>query len=266
MDIVIVYHPKDILSLKHCVRGTKNIENVRNIYCVSKEHSGIIGTIFIDETIYPFSKKDIEGYVGPDRAGWYFQQLLKLYAYKYITGLSDTFLVLDSDAIFINPTKLIDIDGLPFYSYSRYLHRPYFEHLQKLLGLELQSEKSGVIHHMIFQKKYLMEIIEKVELIHSDVFWKSMMKCVSPNDYLQSGMSEYELYFNYMIKYHSDKIKIRHIPCKSIVEIDNFEFTDLEDLSRFKNECDILFAHTYLYKNLPKPPSIIRLVKSIFTT
>ena len=46
----------------------------------------------------------------------------------------------------------------------------------------------------------------------------------------KSGASEYEIYFNYMLKYHSDKIKIRKLNWKnanSIDEKENFDYISI---------------------------------------
>lgn len=245
MDIVIAYHEKDNHIINYCINGIKNIKNARRIYCISKQDYKIQGTVFINESIFPFSKQDIAKYVGEDRAGWYFQQLLKLYSYKYIENLSDTFLVLDSDIVFISPVQFLDENKLPLYGYGGEYWVPYFNHISKVIpGLTKQNNKSGICNHMVFQKKYISEIIEKVESLHSDIFWKIMMKYVDPTEYNRSGMSEYELYFNYMIKFHSDQIKIRELRWANIDAIEPCKLCELSSLS---DKFDFIAIHNYMF-------------------
>jgi hypothetical protein len=76
--------------------------------------------------------------------------------------------------------------------------------------------KSGICHHMLFNKNYVQEIFELVENNHSVPFWKVFILSVDEhtnNDIMatESGASEYELYFNYMVKNHLDKIFIRKL-------------------------------------------------------
>ena len=68
---------------------------------------------------------------------------------------------------------------------------------------------SGICHHMIFETKYTDEIISKIEKNHDDLFYNIFLKTVT--DINDSGASEYEIYFNYMLKYHPDKIQIRKL-------------------------------------------------------
>ena len=82
---------------------------------------------------------------------------------------------------------------------------------------------SGICHHMIFETKYINEIINIVETTHNDVFYNIFLKTVK--DKILSGASEYELYFNYMLKYNADKIKIRKLKWKNTNNIrDNYDY------------------------------------------
>ena len=75
--------------------------------------------------------------------------------------------------------------------------------------IKVYNDKSGICHHMIFEKKYINEIINKIENIHNDTFYNVFLKMVT--DVNDSGASEYELYFNYMFKNHNDQIELRQL-------------------------------------------------------
>jgi hypothetical protein len=69
--------------------------------------------------------------------------------------------------------------------------------------------RSGISHHMLFNKTIVKEMFDMVENKHHKPFWKTFMECVDEHN--DSGASEYEMYFNYMIQYHPDKIIIRNL-------------------------------------------------------
>jgi len=62
---------------------------------------------------------------------------------------------------------------------------------------------------MLFEKKYVNEIIDHIESLHNDSFWNVFFKMVDEKDVFDSGASEYEIYFNYMCRYHPEKIQLR---------------------------------------------------------
>ena len=253
IDIVIAYHPKDKKVIPYSVEGTKNIKNRNNIYIISSEDPKIEGTMFIDENTFPFKKDNIKEYFGEkdsSRAGWYFKQLMNLYAHRVITNITDKFLLLDCDTLFINEVSMIDEEGKSLYSTGSENHRPYFEHMKKLIpGLDRQiPEKSGIVHHLMVEKKYLDEIIQKVEEIHKKDFWKVMMELIDKNEIHGSGFAEYEIYFNYMLKYHPDKIKLRDLRWGNYNELpDNKNVNTIKDLIiKYKDKYDAISLHSYL--------------------
>jgi hypothetical protein len=75
---------------------------------------------------------------------------------------------------------------------------------------KVYPHKSGVTHHMMFQTKYVRELMDLVENFHGkNKFYEIFLECIDHSDI--SGASEYEIYFNYMLKYHPDEIKWREL-------------------------------------------------------
>jgi hypothetical protein len=220
-DIVIPVGPNDISVIKTQLEYTKkNIIGYRYIYLVSCDASlNIDNCITIDEKMFPFSINNVAEYHGKnERNGWYFQQLLKLYAGFIIPDIMDIYLVIDSDTFFLKPTAFISNDTKPkcLYNYGFEHHRPYFLHMNIMHEtLQKMINVSGICHHMIFEKVYVKEMMEMIEKKHSDLFWRIFLKMVSKKDVTGSGASEYEIYFSYMLFYHSDKIHIRELKWKN---------------------------------------------------
>ena len=62
---------------------------------------------------------------------------------------------------------------------------------------------------MIFEIKYINSLFRLIEEYHNKPFWVAFLDCVAGNN--GSGASEYEIYFNYMLKYYPNNIKIRNL-------------------------------------------------------
>lgn len=230
-DIVIPVGPNDINQINNQIEYTKkNVIGYRNIYIVSYDPKIILGgCIIIDESIFPFTINDVATYHGKhSRNGWYLQQLIKLYAGFVIPDILDTYLVVDSDTYFLKPTHFIE-DGKCLYNPGTEYHIPYFEHMKRLNNTfqRVDRSMSGISHHMIFQKKYIMEIIDLIELEHGRPFWIVFLEKVV--DIYDSGASEYEIYFNYMLWYNPDKIKVRRLNWMNVSDIN--QYFDLDYVS-----------------------------------
>ena len=216
-DIVIAVGPNDKSIIELQIKYTKkNIIGYRNIYLICYDPSiKIDGCITINENSFPFNIETVAKYHGKmKRNGWYLQQLLKLYAGKIIPNILDRYLVIDSDTFFLKPTTFVE-NNKCLYNYSIEYHKPYFQHMQKLDKnlIRIYKRKSGICHHMIFEKKYIDKLIYRIEKNHNELFYIVFLKKVTNKN--GSGASEYEIYFNYMLKYNPDKIKIRKLRWKN---------------------------------------------------
>jgi FkbM family methyltransferase len=248
-DVVIPVGPNDISVLEKQIEYTKkNIIGYRNIYLICFDPTIYIeGCITINENIFPFTLESVSTILGKaedngwriERNGWYLQQLLKLYAGKVIPGILERYLVIDSDTFFLKPTIFIE-NNKCLYNYSNEYHTPYFRHMNLLYdGLEkVDRSKSGICHHMIFETKYINELINIIEEKHNNKFYNIFLKLVleTNNEVKNTNCaSEYEIYFNYMLKYHSDKIIIRPLKwCNSsaLNDTNNYDYISCHWYSR----------------------------------
>lgn len=212
-DIVILVGPNDKDIIYKQIEYTKiNIIGYRNIYLICYDPTIIIdGCITINEQIFPFSLDTVSNFHGKlQRNGWYLQQLLKLYALLTIPEILERCLILDADTFFLKPTVFIN-NNKCLYNFGTEYHKPYFEHMLKMDEelIKIDYDKSGICHHMMFEKKYINNLINKIEENHNDKFYNVFLKMV--DNFTESGASEYEIYFNYIFKNYSDKIEIRQL-------------------------------------------------------
>lgn len=248
-DIIIPVGPNDLGIISQQIEFTKcNILFYRNIYIISSDPTlQLDGCTMILETTLPLTKEIVETFHGSRRRnGWYYQQLLKLYASKFIPDLLENYLVIDSDTFFIKPTVFIE-DGKPCYSIRRDFHSPYFTHMKSLHpSLEQITNASGIAHHMLFQKSFVTELIKKVEEYHNLPFYEVFLKNVilDTKNQEESGASEYEIYFNFILKNHRDEILVRPLT--------NIELPYTPDIKAciyslyFYDECDYVNFHWYM--------------------
>jgi hypothetical protein len=247
-DVVIPLGPNDVKYFRRQLKHTMNyVIGYRRIYVVAFDPD-VVSTsssttfdnsvdgasstdsspsddsvIIVSESVFPFSKNTVSVYHGANRRnGWYFQQLLKMYAWAYLDGLLDRYLVVDADTFFVNPTRFETSDGKCLYNFAREYHIPYFKHIARMSPVFTRTyELSGICHHMLFETCVVKEIIGQVEAAHKGKrFWEVFLECVDVGlrHGIGSGASEYELYFHYIMKTRLDDIEIRELVWDNVVE------------------------------------------------
>ena len=242
-DILIPVGPEDReIVIKQIEFTKKNIIGYRNIYLICYDPTITLdGCITINENIFPFTIDTVAKFHGKlSRNGWYLQQLLKLYAGIIIPNILDKYLVIDSDTFFLKPTTFIK-NGKCLYTYRCDGWDTYFAHMHKLVNFKNIEAKSGICHHMIFETKYVKELINMVENKHGDLFYNVFLKLVTEIN--ASGASEYEIYFNYILKNHKDQITIRKLEW---IDVSTFNMTTADDCTDVPY--DYVSCHWYARK------------------
>ena len=66
------------------------------------------------------------------------------------------------------------------YNYGTEYHKQYFYHMQKLDKDLIRNNRimSCICHHMIFDNKYIDELISKVEKNHNYLFYNVFLKTI----------------------------------------------------------------------------------------
>lgn len=246
IDFVIPCHPKDFPSLKLSVNGIKkNISAANRIFVITEKDPQIDGVIHVPEEIYyPHITKEKIHQIWESknprlayRAKWVYQQFVKLLSAKLIPELTDSFVVVDSDTIFVRDVSF-DINKF-YYCRAEEYHLPYLKPTKILLGIEDTIGFSSISHHMIFNKEKINEMISMIE---SRFDSKPFIECVlNILDYDEAScMSEWDLYANYMILNHPEMSEQRQLVWEDI------SFIPVEShLEEFKESCDFVCCHAY---------------------
>jgi hypothetical protein len=259
IDVVIACHDKDKKTLDLCIEGIKeNCKNIGRVIIISAKPLTDKAEWF-NETAFPFTKKEVALVIargdkkeaqkfsrhkgrGP---GWYFQQLLKLYAPFVIPDISSNVLVIDADTIFMNPTEFLNESGGGLFCVSsEQPQERYLKHAKRLVPSykRIYPEYYSVCHHMLFQKAILKDLFHTVEKYHDTSFWKAFCSCVDFEG--EQGASEYEIYYNYALR-HTDQVQIRGLKWTNSAHLDE------KDLFKKAGYHFVAF-HTYMRGKWPR--------------
>lgn len=214
-DIVIPVGPDELDIIYAVVAFAKvNIKGYRNIYLVScKEDLKVLDCITVSESIFPFSTASIQETVGESsRINWIYQQLLKLYAVNVIPDCLEDILVLDADVLILRELSFFENDK-PIFTVGHEYTVEYHTHSEKLhpsINRVIQ-QYSGVAHHMVFNRNYLLELFKLVEDYHKRDFLTVFLEVLDRSNMNDIRCSEYEIYFNFMCRYHTDDIFLREL-------------------------------------------------------
>ena len=245
-DVLIVCHEKDFNVLSICVEQIrKNFSKLNNIFILSNKNPNISKTIYISENRY-FPYINIEKIKkfykdnNPDllcRSGWIYQQILKLLSFKFIPELTDSYIVIDSDTLFLRD---IEFNTEKFYySITDEYHIPYLSTIKKLLNIDETIGFSTISHHSIFNKKFLNEMVNSIEKKFELNLIDCILKCIDTKEL--SSLSEWDLYANYMITNHPEICEQRQLKWKDINFIPNEN-----KLNEFKLSYDFVSCHSWL--------------------
>lgn len=139
--------------------------------------------------------------------GHCFQQLLKM-AFCYVNS-GEGYLVWDADTLPIRKMTFYNakIEKYIFYMKTEYV-KTYFDHLFKLLHIKKQINKSFISEHMYIQNDIMREIIELIDNnneVVGNTWWEKVIYAMDCGN----GMSEYEIYGNYVLFKYPEKYEMR---------------------------------------------------------
>ena len=263
--IIFNYHPKNIYV----------ITNPKDIKCLENECKkwNILETkiFFIDEDSffiknYNLSRKEIESYYTyidnkSREFGWWYQQILKLGAFKQIDNLSDPFVVWDSDLISLKKWEIFDKEEknykfaiLQERAKNEFNKNEYAKSIKNITGLEAIEpiiEGTFVPHHFVFHHKILDSFLHFIESYNSILpptdSWIKLIVSLSKKHY---RFSEYKCLATYMNKYFPDELLFYPY---NIFGKHGIRYRDSDEIiEKIKNYCNINETDNLCYKDFKK--------------
>jgi len=131
-----------------------------------------------------------------DRAGWYFQQFLKLgWAFR---STFKHYLVWDADTIPLRKIDFFDECDKVYFTPKDEYHVPYFTTLEKIFdgAVKKKTPYSFIAEHMMIDCQLMKEMIARIT--PEPLFWERIIDCISTSDLAGSGFSEFETFGNYV--------------------------------------------------------------------
>ena len=186
------------------------IDNIENIIFIDENQ------LFNGLDIQKIKKILIEKTKSDQRAGWYFQQFLKM-AYSFICE-DEYYLVWDSDTLPLKKIEFFSKSNNPFFSYKSFEKNDlvYFNTINKIFNynIKLNSEtKSYVVEHMLFKTEIMKELIFNIENnaeLEGNSFFEKILNSISKKHINLSGFSEFETYVAFTRKNYPDLYEFRH--------------------------------------------------------
>jgi Family of unknown function (DUF6492) len=133
------------------------------------------------------------------RNGWIRQQLLKLTACSYLDG--DNFLVIDSDTVLARELSFFEGSKQILWTADD-LVDDYHPFTQEMIGVVRRHPYSFVTHCMLFQRPLLLELQRVIEERFKVNWVDAILSSIRTGT--TAGMSEYELYAHFLLKYHPE--------------------------------------------------------------
>jgi hypothetical protein len=239
IDAMIPIGPNDLNTSILSARSVRSfVEGVRNIYVVCRDDPHIDGTHFVDEATFPFDVQLVRTILGVEkRAGWYLQQLIKLYFPRVVSECIDRVLTVDADTIFLRKSCFTERARVVF-NFGDEFHRPYFDHMRRMHpSLQKVIAHSGITHCMLFDRRWLAELVDLVEAHHRQAaFWKIFLTSVDPKHREKSGASEFETYFNFCLSRHPGDLLVKRFRWRNVKTVDEVrpDLYDYVSLHRYQ--------------------------------
>lgn len=221
-DIYIISSKSDWNTAKKTIPLIKKNIYCRNIFIVSSaeiksevESSGCCGFVNEDEVFEGLSYGSVKKYLKDngfmeENAGWYLQQFLKL---SISTICQDEYyLVWDADTIPMRKIDFFDKDGKPYFNLKREYFYSYFRTITNLFGINKVTKESYISEHMLFNKRILEEMLQKItddRIFAGSNFWEKILSAsqmILP-DFIkkdQRYFSEFETYGTYIDNFYPE--------------------------------------------------------------
>lgn len=144
------------------------------------------------------------------RAGWYFQQFLKM-GFALTPYAKEYYLIWDADTLPTSTLYFFDEEGRMLITQKEEHHRPYFATMKRLIGLGKEVNFSFIAEHMLIRTSFMKELIERIEKsdIQEENWWKKIIKATDSKSPL--GFSEFETYGTFVNHFYPETVVYRQL-------------------------------------------------------
>lgn len=161
-----------------------------------------------EKVLKDYSISNVKGKLGVYgyRAGWYYQQFIKL-AFCQITN-KETYLIWDADTLCLDTPKFQD-NGKYIFTPSKELHKPYYQTFYKLFGYRIVAKKSFISQYMLIDTNICRQMLKEISKKNQNKDWiVAVLDSIDLSN--QSEFSEYETYGNFISANFPNQVIISH--------------------------------------------------------
>jgi hypothetical protein len=137
-----------------------------------------------------------------ERYTWVLQQVLKVYS--VFLASSDAVLVVDADTVLLNKREWINEFGQQLLLPTDSFHEDYYLFLAAFGICRNPPYFTFVSHHMLIQKRFMVEALQKLNIISIHDLVEFLVENVSVNS-LSPLCIDYELYAQFMFNFRSER-------------------------------------------------------------
>lgn len=277
IDVVISVGTKDCLFVKKTIKYIyENLESnriylitdYRNSFFFPKRFLSKYNVFVIDEdSLIPglsFNKvKSVMKNHFNDEIkiyGWYFQQFLKM-GFSMSKYANEKYLIWDADTIPLKKLSFEEDDKYVFTIKTEY-HKPYFETLNKILGLEKTVDYSYIAEHMLIDVKIMQELISEINKkeMKGSIWFEKILYAVNKSE--PNGFSEFETYGTYCHSKYPQKYKTKELVTYREAGEKYGRFFSEILINKLKNSYD---TASFEFNHTPQfPKNILHLLSKIF--
>jgi len=186
-------------------------EILQNKKCVVLDENSLIEGFNMDLIKRLFEE------VGRDKlkAGWYYQQFLKMAFAKSEYCDTDYYLSWDSDTIPLKKIVFFNENGTPFFTMKSEHHEPYFTAIEKLIDITKFNKRSYIAENMMFKKSIVLDLLNCIQSnnrIKGKIWFEKIIYALEPESVSPMGFSEFETYGNFCFNNYSDLYMERTLP------------------------------------------------------
>lgn len=191
------------------------------------------------------------------KAGWYFQQFLKIGFAQSNYCDTDYYLSWDSDTIPLKSISFFDDDTYPYFTMKSEYHKPYFDTMERILSIGKTNPCSYIAEHMMFNKTIVCELISKImeSGVRGDTWYEKILNSLTPEEISPFSFSEFETYGTYCYTFHPQLYKERHLSGFRKAGLIQGRFVSDRILENLAEDVDV--ASFEIYDRPPFPWGII---------
>jgi hypothetical protein len=161
----------------------------------------------------------------PSQTRWYLQQFIKLELLNQLNS-NEVGVLWDGDTIPLEPINFIDHSGKLLYFIGNENHPPYFETIDKLLGIQKQIPHSFISQSFPIKSEWFQEFKSTIEYRSGKPWFEAILGAINFSN--SNAFSEYETLGNFIAQRYPNYIDFTHEPW---LRLGNSEIGDVRLIS-----------------------------------